>query len=400
MADNQIMNRIAPGYDELNITQTGSYIANNGVLSYLSLDIDKPGKYWFNLNDVFNGTVGEAGKTLPIMFTRGGQPIPLNGYTVSINGLYPDGETEFHITGALLQSSDAIVNFNFPVGVFDSVGSYQFQFVIDDGNGHKETSHWCVFDVNTNANTLGYSWAQGVNPYDSDYNEWKTKINAQMESLNTTLNGINTTANTIKGSIQNYQDNVNSIVNNALGNVPKLNGNNTYSGANTFGTLSASQVSADNGNFQQLTANNGASFPSGTKLNAPILENNNYDLANGMFPNDGYFLVNLKDQSQNVGGVHAFHITGNYISFKKFRYTPRSGDSETAIMEIHLDCTIPAEANGQIIVTFQPFQLNGVDGTPFVCDGKILQFDSSNNGLRCIGAANTTDDIVNDATMI
>ena len=402
MTSNPIMDRITPGYQEVDITKTGCYIANNGVLSYLSLDIDQPGKYWFDLSNVFNGTVGEMNKTLPVMFTRGGQPIPLNGYTVKINGLFPDGETEFHVTGAQLQSSNAIVNFNFPVGLFSNIGSYQFQFEIDDNNGSVMTSHWCVIQVTQNANVLGYSWSQGVNPYDSDYEAWKTKLNNQMQSAETNIQTLETTADVIKSSIQAYSDNVNNIVGNALNDVPKLDADNNYSGSNTFGQVKASAVTSDNVTAGQLTANNGASLPSTTKLNAPIIANNNYDLYQGLFPNTGYFLVNVADQTQNVGGVHGFH-TGNtgYISIKKFSYTPRSGDAETALFEIHANTTLTDDAIGQIIVTFQPYQLDGGDGTPFQLGGYQVAFDLKNNGLRVLSKMpNKTDDNFIDAAMI
>lgn len=402
MTSNPIMDRITPGYQEVDITKTGSYIANNGVLSYLSLDIDQPGKYWFNLSNVFNGTVGEMNKTLPVMFTRGGQPIPLNSYTVKINGLFPDGETEFHVTGAQLQSSDAIVNFNFPIGLFSNTGSYQFQFEIDDNNGSVMTSHWCVIQVTQNANVLGYSWTQGVNPYDSDYQAWKTKLDNQMKSAENNISTLETTADVIKNSVQAYSDNVNNIVDQALSNVPKLNADNNYSGSNTFGQVKSGSLNSDNVTAGQLTANNGASLPASTKLNASIIANNNYDLEQGLFPNTGYFVVNMDDQSQNIGGVHGFNLGNHgYISIKKFLYTPRSGDVENAIIEIHANTTITDGAVGQIIMTFQPHQLDGVDQTPFYFGGCVVQFDSSANGLRVVSKQNSkTDNSFMDAAFI
>lgn len=224
-------------------------VFKDGRLVYIILDVDKPGKYFFDLRSVFNATTGEGGKDLKIMFMNNVVPWQLNGKTISVHGWYPSG-VDYHVTGSPCQANSSLYDFVFPLGMFQEAGIYKFQFEITDESGNLATSHYCFFQVTQNATTMAFNWNDGVNPFDSDYTKWKSELNEKMKSVRSELDNIYTDIQNCSSKVQSYQNTVNTAVDNVWNS--KLSGNNTWTGANTFAsTLTASDLQAD-----QISASN------------------------------------------------------------------------------------------------------------------------------------------------
>ena len=194
---------IDTGYVQKVIQEGQNAVFKNGRLVYILLDIDKPGKYFFDLRSVFNASTGEGGKDLKIMFMNNVVPYQLNGKTISIDGAYPSGE-RFHVTGSENQANSSLVDFTFPLGLFQEAGIYKFQFEISDESGNLATSHYCFFQVTQNATLLAADFKNGVNPFDSDYTEWKNKVEQEINALTDKLNNLNTSADQLEQLMNNY----------------------------------------------------------------------------------------------------------------------------------------------------------------------------------------------------
>ena len=194
---------IDTGYVQKVIQEGQNAVFKNGRLVYIILDIDKPGKYFFDLRSVFNASTGEGGKDLKIMFMNNVVPYQLNGKTISIDGAYPSGE-RFHVTGSENQANSSLIDFTFPLGLFQEAGIYKFQFEISDESGNLATSHYCFFQVTQNATLLAADFKNGVNPFDSDYTEWKNKVEQEINALTDKLNNLNTSADQLEQLMNNY----------------------------------------------------------------------------------------------------------------------------------------------------------------------------------------------------
>lgn len=228
----------------------------NGKLRYIILDVDKPQKIFYDLQNIFNATVGEKQKILPIQFQRSGEPIPLNNIQVSMDGTYPSG-LSFHVVGSVMETNSPIVQFVMLDGMFQEVGDYVFTFSIQNtATGALETSHNCFFSVGQNINSLAIDWNNGVNPYDSEYAEWKAQTEAQINQMQSSLNNFSNQVTNFQNLITDYTKTVNDAVNTAWNN--KLSSNNTFTGSNAFnGGLTASSIdSTGNINGIDLKLNN------------------------------------------------------------------------------------------------------------------------------------------------
>ena len=194
---------IDTGYVQKVIQEGQNAVFKNGRLVYIILDIDKPGKYFFDLRSVFNASTGEGGKDLKIMFMNNAVPWQLNGKTISIDGAYPSGE-RFHVTGSENQANSSLIDFTFPLGLFQEAGIYKFQFEISDESGNLATSHYCFFQVTQNATLLAADFKNGVNPFDSDYTEWKNQVEQEINALTDKLNNLNTSADQLEQLMNSY----------------------------------------------------------------------------------------------------------------------------------------------------------------------------------------------------
>lgn len=194
---------IDTGYVQKVIQEGQNAVFKNGRLVYIILDVDKPGKFFFDLRTVFNASTGEGGKDLKIMFMNNAVPWQLNGKTISIDGAYPSGE-RFHVTGSENQANSSLIDFTFPLGLFQEAGIYKFQFEITDESGNLATSHYCFFQVTQNATLLAADFKNGVNPFDSDYTEWKNKVEQEINALTDKLNNLNTSADKLEQLMNSY----------------------------------------------------------------------------------------------------------------------------------------------------------------------------------------------------
>lgn len=188
----------------------------NGKLRYIILDVNKPQKIFYDLQNIFNATVGEKQKILPIQFQRSGEPIPLNNIQVSMDGTYPSG-LSFHVVGSVMETNSPIVQFVMLDGMFQEVGDYVFTFSIQNtATGALETSHNCFFSVGQNINSLAIDWNNGVNPYDSEYAEWKAQTEAQINQMQSSLNNFSDQVTNFKSLVNSYTSTVNDAVDTAV----------------------------------------------------------------------------------------------------------------------------------------------------------------------------------------
>ncbi|MDO3394041.1 hypothetical protein, partial [Ligilactobacillus sp. 110_WCHN] len=226
---------IDTGYVQKVIQEGQNAVFKNGRLVYIILDVDKPGKFFFDLRTVFNASTGEGGKDLKIMFMNNAVPWQLNGKTISIDGAYPSGE-RFHVTGSENQANSSLINFTFPLGLFQEAGIYQFQFEITDESGNRATSHYCFFQVTQNATLLAADFKNGVNPFDSDYTKWKNQVEQEINALTDKLNNLNTSADQLEQLMNNYISKAQQYVEDATQKaVDKLlSGENTWTGRQHF----------------------------------------------------------------------------------------------------------------------------------------------------------------------
>lgn len=222
---------IDTGYVQKVIQEGQNAVFKNGRLVYIILDVDKPGKFFFDLRTVFNASTGEGGKDLKIMFMNNAVPWQLNGKTISIDGAYPSGE-RFHVTGSENQANSSLIDFTFPLGLFQEAGIYKFQFEISDESGNLATSHYCFFQVTQNATLLAADFKNGVNPFDSDYTEWKNKVEQEINALTDKLNNLNTSADQLEQLMNNYIAKAQQYVDAAW--QKKLDGENTWTGRQHF----------------------------------------------------------------------------------------------------------------------------------------------------------------------
>ena len=222
---------IDTGYVRKVIQEGQNAVFKNGRLVYIILDVDKPGKFFFDLRTVFNASTGEGGKDLKIMFMNNAVPWQLNGKTISIDGAYPSGE-RFHVTGSENQANSSLIDFTFPLGLFQEAGIYKFQFEISDESGNLATSHYCFFQVTQNATLLAADFKNGVNPFDSDYTEWKNQVEQEINALTDKLNNLNTSADQLEQLMNNYIAKAQQYVDAAW--QKKLDGENTWTGRQHF----------------------------------------------------------------------------------------------------------------------------------------------------------------------
>lgn len=213
MADDVLSNILGEGYQEVNAVQNGNAVYKNGKLQYFKIDVDQPGKYFFNLTDAFNASVDESNKIIPIQFVRGGGYLALNGFNVSMDGVYPNGTTEFHVTGVTQGANPAFINFTMPLGMFQAVGNYRFQFTITNtSTGEILKSPYQFFSVSQTATNLALDLNNGIEPFDSDYTNWKNKVEQQINSLSTELNNLSTAAQQAKDLLNQYVQNAEGYV--------------------------------------------------------------------------------------------------------------------------------------------------------------------------------------------
>lgn len=258
---------IDTGYVQKVIQEGQNAVFKNGRLVYIILDVDKPGKFFFDLRTVFNASTGEGGKDLKIMFMNNAVPWQLNGKVISIDGAYPSGE-RFHVTGSENQANSSLIDFTFPLGLFQEAGIYQFQFEITDESGNRATSHYCFFQVTQNATLLAADFKNGVNPFDSDYTKWKAEVDKQIQAFQETLQNLNK-------AVDNDQALLNSYINKAQGFVDTatqsaisklLSSENTWTNNQRFKNATAMSMGANTFTGDNLNIDSSATLPVNTNF--------------------------------------------------------------------------------------------------------------------------------------
>lgn len=349
---------------------------SSGVIQAIKLDMTKAKNTFVDLRPIFNANQVDGNIVMPIQPYQYGQPVDLTkDWNCEIHGYYPDKKTSF-VLNTSLGNTGTIFRIVWQSGVFQATGKYTFQFVfINKHTGATMASKWCFFDVEPDILSMAVDYVDGISPFNSEYEAWKAKFEQEVEKLQNTANTVGKTLDDIKGIAQNYESNVQSAVDTGWQN--KLDSENTWTGKQHFnGGLTASTLQGDN-----LNIGSSVSLPGNTTLNSDVLKYENGNLAQGLFPCEGYWFATSSGKSAASSLLNG--VTG-YISCKKFHYTPRDGDVECGLMEIHMNCNIPTSAFGKPVIQFAG-DFNGIDQTPFAMGGHIFQFDASAKTLNCNG---------------
>lgn len=381
---------------------------STGRIQSIKLDMTKAQNTFVDLRSVFNANQVDGKVLMPVSLYQYGQPFNLSGWTGEIHGLYPDKKTTFVLNTAG-GNTGTIYNFLWDTGVFQTTGKYTFQFVFKNATtGETVSSKWCFFEVEPDILSMAVNFPEGIEPYDNEYQAWKSKIEAEITQLQTqitnaqdSLKTITGTATNTLGVLQDYEKNAQGYVNTAM--TAKFGTENHWTAKQHFdddadaNNFEANTASISNltitGWFdakEDLTVEQGlhvkgtADLPSSVTYNNSILKQENGNLAAGLFPCEGYWYA-----TSGNNAVHSSMLNGvtGYISFKKFHYTPRDGDIEWGLMEIHMNCDIPTSAFGKPIVQFGQDNIDGIDQTPFIMGGHIFEFDIQSATLICNGYA-------------
>ena len=380
---------IDTGYVRKVVQEGQNAVFKNNRLVYIIIDVDKPGKYFFDLRQVFNASTGEGGKDLKIMFMNNAVPWQLNGKTISIKGKYPSG-VPFSVTGSVNQASSSLVDFVFPLGLFQEAGIYKFQFEVSDESGNLATSHYCFFQVTQSATSMAFNWSNGVNPFDSDYVEWKVQVEKEIEAVRGEVASVKVAGQQIKDMMQTYLDNTESYADTAW--AKKLQQDNTWGGTQTFDKTEIKEFNAKDVNSDNFSGSNMTLDGSLTLTNAPALKYVGGNIARGFMTFEDEFFV-ATNPADNRGGAN--FVNGvqpgaggqNYMNFRVFRIPDTDGKGTHILTEIHANCKIPDSAVGKTIVQFptSTHMFEGIDQTPFFLGNWILQFSGADKTLRVQG---------------
>lgn len=379
-----LKNMLGYDFEDKDIVLAGNVKYLNGIFQYIKFDVDKPGKYFFDITQVWNASTGEVQKELPIQFTHGNRAIDLNSVVISADGLFPDNITDWHVTGTNITNGGVFTNFVFPLGVFSQCGTYPFRFTITNtSTGQKETSHWMYFDVTPSATALATSWNEDIKPFDSDYTKWKTEVSEwhaqEQDYMAQLLKETKATQAKIDAQAGGLDTLVDAEVNSKMGQP------NTWGGLQTFenGITVTGGTTTDSLDAQSI------------RYSAGLLADKGNDLESGLIVHDGVVVAKAdgSGQATMLNGVGENNSNHGYLSFDVFSGKDYKGVS------IHANCKIPKSAVGKPIVQFSKNM--GFDQTPFVLGDYIVRFDWSSNTLDCLtGTTSNPNETVMDIKTI
>lgn len=389
MADNLMLKNILG--DDYNQSPRTNAVYLNGKLRYFDIDIDQPGKYFFNLTDAFNASVDEGNKVIPIRLNRGGENINLNGWGISADGVYPDDTTPFSITSSIVSASPAYIRFNLPLGLFQAVGVYKFQFTFKNATtGEILKSPWQFFNVTQSATNMALDLNNGIEPYDSEYLKWKDKVEKQINALQDQLGNINVAASQMQDLINQYISQAEQYAESAW--EKKLQQDNTWGGTQSFNKASIKDFSADNVNSNSFSGSNMTLDGLLTLSTAPALKYVGGNIARGLMTFEDEFFV-ATNPADNRGGAN--FVNGvepgaggqNYMNIRVFRIPDTNGETTHVMTNIHANCKIPDSAVGKAIIQFpsSTHMFEGIDQTPFFLGNWVLQFSGADKTLRVQG---------------
>lgn len=388
MSDDLLSNVLGDGYTQ---ADSNNAVYRNGKLQYFNIDIDQPGKYFFDLTDAFNASVDEGNKTFPLRLNRGGEDINLNGYSVSLDGIYPDQTTPFHVTSSVVSASPAYVKFKLPLGLFQAVGIYRFQFTFTNStSGEILKSQWQFFNVTQSATTMAVDLNNGIEPFDSDYIKWKAAVEKEIITLQDQLLNIKTAASQMQDLINQYVESVEQYADSAW--QTKLNQDNTWGGTQHFNNVSIVDFQSDLVTANKFAGSNMDLDGTLTLSKSPALKYVNGDVSRGLFAYEEYFYIST-NPSDNSGGAN--FVNGiepgaggqHYVSLRTFRIGGLDGVGSNILVEFRANCKIPDSAVGKAIIQFpsNSHMFEGIDQTPFTLGNWVLQFSGADKTLRVNG---------------
>ena len=252
---------------------------STGRIQSIKLDMTKAQNTFVDLCSVFNANQVDGKVLMPVSLYQYGQPFNLSGWTGEIHGLYPDKKTTFVLNTAG-GNTGTIYNFLWDTGVFQTTGKYTFQFVFKNATtGETVSSKWCFFEVEPDILSMAVNFPEGIEPYDNEYQAWKSKVEAEINQLQGQINTAQDSLKTITGTatdtlsvLQDYEKNAQGFVDTAM--TAKFGDENTWTGKQHFNngltfsnnaqgdTLVANQVDTED-----LTAMGNVKLPNTTLVN-------------------------------------------------------------------------------------------------------------------------------------
>lgn len=268
---------------------------STGRIQSIKLDMTKAQNTFVDLRSVFNANQVDGKVLMPVSLYQYGQPFNLSGWTGEIHGLYPDKKTTFVLNTAG-GNTGTVYNFLWDTGVFQTTGKYTFQFVFKNATtGETVSSKWCFFEVEPDILSMAVNFPEGIEPYDNEYQAWKSKVEAEINQLQGQINTAQDSLKTITGTatnalsvLQDYEKNAQGFVDTAM--TAKFGDENTWTGKQHFnGGLTFSNnaqgdtLVANTVDTGDLTITESATLPVNTNFGAFKADQimYSYKLANG-----------------------------------------------------------------------------------------------------------------------
>lgn len=212
---------------------------STGRIQSIKLDMTKAQNTFVDLRSVFNANQVDGKVLMPVSLYQYGQPFNLSGWTGEIHGLYPDKKTTFVLNTAG-GNTGTIYNFLWDTGVFQTTGKYTFQFVFKNATtGETVSSKWCFFEVEPDILSMAVNFPEGIEPYDNEYQAWKSKVEAEINQLQGQINTAQDSLKTITGTatntlsvLQDYEKNAQGFVDTAM--TAKFGDENTWTAKQHF----------------------------------------------------------------------------------------------------------------------------------------------------------------------
>ena len=277
---------------------------STGRIQSIKLDMTKAQNTFVDLRSVFNANQVDGKVLMPVSLYQYGQPFNLSGWTGEIHGLYPDKKTAFVLNTAG-GNTGTIYNFLWDTGVFQTTGKYTFQFVFKNATtGETVSSKWCFFEVEPDILSMAVNFPEGIEPYDNEYQAWKSKVEAEINQLQGQINTAQDSLKTITGTatntlsvLQDYEKNAQGFVDTAM--TAKFGDENTWTGKQHFnGGLTFS----NNAQGDTLVAN--------TVDTGDLTATGNVKLPNTTLVNGEFELGNVLRLDKSVDGGTIVYLNG------------------------------------------------------------------------------------------
>src|SRR5699024_5668952 len=105
--------------------------------------------------------------------------------------------------------------------------------------GETVSSKWCFFEVEPDILSMAVNFPEGIEPYDNEYQAWKSKVEAEINQLQGQINTAQDSLKTITGTatdtlsvLQDYEKNAQGFVDTAM--TAKVGDENTWTGRQHF----------------------------------------------------------------------------------------------------------------------------------------------------------------------